>query len=211
MAVYEELGRFEDAAQIATEQPFYGRPVDGKALLRASETGGRTGVLARAARGAGRRGRAWRRRRFTTVRGDLHPLGEREKAIDHLDQLVTAKTGNAVFARPAVAAHAPVGAALPGHHPAAGCAHGFSTAYSADMIGTGTPARSARRTTAPCSASTSIRLPCDKSISSDERIVPGIAADVGRDAVDDPRRHRHSLGPRQPLDLAAGVQELRCG
>ena len=44
------------------------------------------------------------------------------------------------------------------------------------MIGTATPADAARRTNAPCSASTSMRLPCDKSISSDERIVPGIVS-----------------------------------
>jgi hypothetical protein len=42
------------------------------------------------------------------------------------------------------------------------------------MIGTGTPARAARRTTDPCSASTSIRFPIDKSMSIDDRIVPGI-------------------------------------
>ena len=52
--------------------------------------------------------------------------------------------------------------------------HGFNTAYSVDMIGTGTPGRAARRTTDPCSASTSIRLPCDRSISSDDRMVPGM-------------------------------------
>ena len=53
-------------------------------------------------------------------------------------------------------------------------AKGLSTAYSVDMIGTGRPAAAARRTTEPCSASTSILFPCDKSISSDDRIVPGI-------------------------------------
>ena len=61
-------------------------------------------------------------------------------------------------------------------HQARGLAHGFSSAYNVDMIGTGTPAAAARRTSAPCSASTSMRFPCDKSISSDDRIVPGIAS-----------------------------------
>ena len=36
------------------------------------------------------------------------------------------------------------------------------------MIGTGTPSFAARRTTAPCNASTSIRLPACKSMSRDE-------------------------------------------
>jgi hypothetical protein len=44
------------------------------------------------------------------------------------------------------------------------------------VIGTGTPAAAARRITAPCSASTSMRLPCDRSINSDDLIVPGIVA-----------------------------------
>ena len=177
MALYEEVGRFEEAAQIATEQPCYGVRVDGKALLDAYRQGGEPAY--------------WRMRlavlddALSMAPPTIHygyaviytRLGEREKAIDHLDQLVDAKTGNAVFVGGgSVAAHALVGAALPGHPQAAGRAHGFSTAYSVDMIGTGTPARSARRTTAPCSASTSIRFPCDRSISSDDRIVPGIPA-----------------------------------
>ena len=50
-------------------------------------------------------------------------------------------------------------------------AHGFRTAYRVDMIGEGTPAARLRRTTAPCRASSSRRLPSDRSMSSDDRIV----------------------------------------
>ena len=55
--------------------------------------------------------------------------------------------------------------------PMASAPHTAST-----IIGTGTPRVAARRTTEPCSCSTSIRFPCDRSISSDDRIVPGIAS-----------------------------------
>jgi hypothetical protein len=44
------------------------------------------------------------------------------------------------------------------------------------MTGTGTPARAARRTTDPSSASTSIFFPCARSMSSEDRIDPGIAS-----------------------------------
>jgi hypothetical protein len=44
------------------------------------------------------------------------------------------------------------------------------------MIGTGTPVLAARRTAAPSSASTSIRFPCSKSSSSEDRIDPGMVS-----------------------------------
>ena len=88
-------------------------------------------------------------------------------------------------------------------------ANGFSNAYSVDIIGTGTPARAARRTTEPCSASTSIRLPCDRSISSDDRIVPGMLGDVAVDPLDHVGRNIDAFGARHTFDLAACLEKLR--
>ena len=98
MAAYENVGRFEEAAQIATEQPCYGVRLDGNALLEAYRQGGPE---------------AYWRMRLAALDGVaalaspvIHyayaiiyaRLGDREKAFDHLDRLVSAKTGNAVFA-----------------------------------------------------------------------------------------------------------------
>ena len=52
-----------------------------------------------------------------------------------------------------------------------------------------------------------MRFPCDRSISSDERIVPGIPPTYAGDALDDVGGHRYAFGPRQPLDLAAAVEK----
>ena len=67
-------------------------------------------------------------------------------------------------------------AALRSAAQAGGVAHGFSTAYSVDMIGTVDAGARGAPDDRACSASTSIRLPCDRSISSDDRIVPGMPA-----------------------------------
>jgi serine/threonine protein kinase len=98
MAVYENVGRYEEAAQIAVEQPVYGVRIDGHALLEAYRQGGEEAY--------------WRMRlaaldnALPVAPPAIHygfamiyaRLGEREKALDHLDQLVAAKAGNAVFA-----------------------------------------------------------------------------------------------------------------
>jgi tetratricopeptide (TPR) repeat protein len=98
MAAYEGIDRYEEAAQIALEQPVYGVRIDGKLLLDAYRQGGAEAY--------------WRTRlaalddALTLAPSAIHyayavifaRLGDREKALDHLDRLVTAKTGNAVFA-----------------------------------------------------------------------------------------------------------------
>ena len=75
------------------------------------------------------------------------------------------------------------------------------------MIGTATPMRAARRTSAPCSASTSIRLPCCRSISSDDRVDGGSASTYGANArrrrPGARERLRHARRPR----LRAGADE----
>ena len=178
MGSYELLGRFEDAAQLASEQRCWGLPLDGARLRDAFRAGG---------------AQAYWRCRLELMREALAgvtapavyfglaithlQLGEIDPAIDALEAMVDAHVGGAVFigVDPTIR-HAARQPALRRDPQARGLAHGFSSAYSVDMIGTGTPAAAARRTTAPCSASTSIRFPCDRSISSDDLIVPGIAS-----------------------------------
>ena len=175
---YELLGRFEDAAQLASEQRCWGLTLDGAKLRDAFHAGGAQGY--------------WRSRlemmqealagvtvpavNFALAITHLQ-LGEIDPALDALDGMVDAHVGGAVFigVDPTLR-HAARQPTLRRDRQARGLAHGFSSAYSVDMIGTGTPAAAARRTSAPCSASTSMRLPCDKSISSDDLIVPGIAS-----------------------------------
>ena len=174
MNLYERAGRFEDAAGVAGEQPIYGIRMDGPALAAAFRDGGADAY--------------WTRRiaSLDAVAAQAPPTihyayavvhiqrGEQALAIEHLEQLVASRSGNAVFIA-AEPAFRPLHGdpRLPGGPQDTGCAHGFSNAYSVDIVGTSTPARSARRTTDPCSDSTSILLPCDKSISSEDRMVGG--------------------------------------
>jgi serine/threonine protein kinase len=97
MTLYERLGRFEDAARLTLEQPIYGVRVDGAALLEAYRTGGPESY--------------WRRRigflddSLAEAPPSIHYgyaalyacLGDHEHAIDHLEQLVAARSSNAVF------------------------------------------------------------------------------------------------------------------
>ena len=114
--------------------------------LAAWRTGGRAGVLAGAA-GRARSRRAGDRCRWstTTTRVVLTSLGRHDEAMAHLDRarraaagqrgLPRRRAGAGCAARPPRlrrAAHADWGAPS---------AHGFSTAYSVDVIGTGTPRR----------------------------------------------------------------------
>ena len=69
------------------------------------------------------------------------------------------------------------------------------------MIGVGTPTARPRRTTLPCSASTSIRLPCDRSMSSDDRVVGGSLLDVLLDALRSDRRADRMPAPGRPAPL----------
>ncbi len=210
MSLYEHLGRFEEAARLTSSSRCYGVRVDGKRSSRPFGPAARR-PTGESASTISTRAQPKRLRPFTTAtRRCTRGLGDTERAIDHVEALIESRASNAVFlgVEPCLRSlHSEP--ALPARAQPAGCAHGFSTAYSVDIIGTGTPARAARRTTDPCSASTSIRLPCDRSISSDDRMVPGMPSTYASDAVDDVGGNRHAFRARDPLDLAAPVEELR--
>jgi serine/threonine protein kinase/Tfp pilus assembly protein PilF len=94
---YESVGRYEDAARVALQQPLYGVPVDGNALLEAYRSAGADAY--------------WRKRleALNAAKSHTSPsihyawasihvrLGQVEAALEHLEQLVAAKSGNAVF------------------------------------------------------------------------------------------------------------------
>ena len=97
MNLYERQGRFDDAARVAMEQPVYTVRMDGNQLLAAYRTGGAPAY--------------WRRRieYLNSMASQLSPalhyvyavlharLGEPSEALDHLELLLDARTGNAVF------------------------------------------------------------------------------------------------------------------
>jgi hypothetical protein len=97
MNAYEMTGRIEDAVQIAREQPIYGIRADADALLKAYSEGGITAY--------------WRKRldfldaaacgsppMIHFAYAVLHArLGEAEAAISHVERLIDAHAGNAVF------------------------------------------------------------------------------------------------------------------
>jgi tetratricopeptide (TPR) repeat protein len=97
VSAYEHVGRFEDAARIALEQPVYGVRMDGAPLLEAYRSGGAEAY--------------WRKRLQyldevaaqapSTIHyayAVLHTrLGDIASALDHLEQLLEGNTGNAVF------------------------------------------------------------------------------------------------------------------
>jgi serine/threonine protein kinase len=97
IASYESLGRFEDAAAVAMEQPCYGVVIDGAALREAYRREGAAGY--------------WRKRleMFLNAKPSrpgmldyglavmyVH-LGEIPRALDHLEKLVSEPAGGAVF------------------------------------------------------------------------------------------------------------------
>ena len=96
LAAHETLGRFEEAAAIIKQQPAWGLPLDGGALLRAYQRGGREKYL---------------RERIAQMEGVPTPppavsfsfaicyahLGEFDKALDHLDRMVTHRAGGSIF------------------------------------------------------------------------------------------------------------------
>jgi serine/threonine protein kinase len=97
MHLYEILGRFEDAARIPLEQPVYGVHMDAAGLLDAYRSGGEEAYL---------------RKRIEILEvtrpqapagihfgfASLHArLGEADKALDHLEQLVDARVSASVF------------------------------------------------------------------------------------------------------------------
>ena len=95
IASYEAMGRFEDAAQLLSQQPFWTMRLDGGALLEAYRTGGREAY--------------WRRRlALMEAAAPAAPvyfafaiahcqLGQREQAIDYLERMVDAHLGGVVF------------------------------------------------------------------------------------------------------------------
>jgi serine/threonine-protein kinase len=97
MGSYESLGRFEEAAAIAQQQPCYGIETDGHALLDAFHRGGAEGY--------------WRARLKMLQNAPLQRpgmidyglavvyahLGETTHALDRLEKLVESQAGGAVF------------------------------------------------------------------------------------------------------------------
>jgi len=97
IASREILGRYEEAAQLITEQRFWGFRLDGRELLAAFEQGGPD---------------AYWRKRIELMRQDADPsppqlsfgfavshakLGDTESAFEHLDRMIDAHVGGAVF------------------------------------------------------------------------------------------------------------------
>lgn len=95
LSSYEALGRYEDAARIASEQPCWSLPLDGSQLLAAYREGGREGY--------------WRKRLELMEAVDGPPpvffayaivhceLGNPDRAIDYLERMVDAHVGGVVF------------------------------------------------------------------------------------------------------------------
>jgi tetratricopeptide (TPR) repeat protein len=92
---YEGLGRYEDAARIASEQLCWGLPLDGSQLLAAYREKGRDGY--------------WRKRLELMEAANGPPpvffgyavahceLGNPDRAIDYLERMVEAHVGAVVF------------------------------------------------------------------------------------------------------------------
>jgi serine/threonine-protein kinase len=97
IVLYEQLGKLEEAARLALEQPIYGVPADGEALLAAYRSGGADAY--------------WRKRlgymdavlphapavihySYAVAHARLREVGP---AIEHMEQLVAARCSNAVF------------------------------------------------------------------------------------------------------------------
>ena len=164
--------------RVIVQQPVLGIPRRRRCALLEAYRDRRTGsLLAEAARGARRAPDRRRLRDHLAYAVDLRaarrarPRHRPPRAHGRSSAPATPSSSASIRTARTVAASTP---RFKRADQAGGYAHGFSTAYSVDMIGAGTPAVAARRTTAPCSASTSIRFPCDRSISSDDRIVPGM-------------------------------------
>jgi serine/threonine protein kinase/tetratricopeptide (TPR) repeat protein len=95
LSSYESLGRFEDAARIASEQLCWGLTLDGAQLLAAYREAGRQGY--------------WRKRLELMEAAEGPPpvfygyaiahceLGNPDRAIDYLERMVEAKVGGVVF------------------------------------------------------------------------------------------------------------------
>ena len=94
---YESLGRYEDAVRLIGEQPCWGLRIDAQQLLAALHAGGAEAY--------------WRKRlelmgscdtqthpsrHFAFAISHVH-IGERERAIEHLERMVDAHAGGAVF------------------------------------------------------------------------------------------------------------------
>lgn len=98
----------------------------------------------------------------------------RNARVVHGDGRVTPRAPSAT---PGQAAHAVGrGRGSDGKRYRCPAAQGFRTEYSPAITGVGTPAASPRRTTDPGSDSTSMRLPCCRSMSSDDRVPGGSAS-----------------------------------
>jgi tetratricopeptide (TPR) repeat protein len=97
MHLFERLGKFEDAARVALEQPVYGVPMDGAALGEAYRRGGREAYL--------RQRIAELNASQSHVPAAIHygyavvhaQLDEQDVAVHHLERLVEARSSNAVF------------------------------------------------------------------------------------------------------------------
>ena len=208
MALYEHLDRFEDAARLTFEQPIYGVRIDGTVLLEAYHSGGPD---------------AYWHKRIEFLDGalvDAPPaihygyavlytrLGDTGRAIDHLEQLVDARSSN-----PSSSPSSPASASCTASRAFSACSAGWVRPRLQHRIqrrhdrhrhaGAGRPAhdRSLKRLHFDPLA--------DRQIDQQGRAhAPRDVREVSADAVDRVRRHRHPLRPRHPLDFAAAFQQL---
>ena len=135
MNAYEDLGRFEDAARVCSDPVCFGVKADANQLIEAYRTGGpeaywrkRLEVLDSAPDRSGLRDFG-----YAVI---YARLGEADKAIDHLERMVDHEGWRRCVHRGgSVCQTVQRPPAIQAADGAGGDAHGFSTAYSADMIG----------------------------------------------------------------------------
>ena len=92
---YESVGRFEEAAALMDKHPHYGIRMSGSALIEAYRSGGEQAYWrARLAQMQNGQPPPFAHFVFATVHGHL---GEFDRAIDYLEEMVDAHAGGSVF------------------------------------------------------------------------------------------------------------------
>jgi eukaryotic-like serine/threonine-protein kinase len=99
MNAYEQLGDYEQAAARASQQPCWGVPIDGGELLAAFREGGAAGYWRARLDLLDRVPAASRPPSVDLQYAAIHvKLGQHDRALEHLQRLVDAHAGGAVFA-----------------------------------------------------------------------------------------------------------------
>ena len=95
IASYEMTDRFEDAARICADQPFWGLPLDGSQLLDAYRAGGRAAYLRKRLELMDALG--VQPSRYFAFAITHCQLGEADRAVDYLELMLDAHVGGLVF------------------------------------------------------------------------------------------------------------------